>query len=123
MPARTRFAELVGCEEGFGLLGKIPTMRHNPGDLRHSPHSGHVGERPNDIGLIDTDEHGWEDLERQLGLYAARGLSVEQAVYEFAPPVENNSAAYLRFVCAGLGLPAGSSMADALKIPAKGVSA
>ena len=88
-------------EEGFGRAGKIPTVRHNPGDLRHSPHSQHPG-KPDDVGAIDTDEHGWEDLERQLRLYADRGLTLREAIYTFAPAKDgNNPEKYLADIIAG----------------------
>ena len=58
----SRLAELIAREEGFGLPGKIPTTHHNPGDLRHSPHSSHDPDAPNAIGEIDNDQDGWNDL-------------------------------------------------------------
>lgn len=74
----------------------------------------HPGD-PNAIGVIDTPSDGWADLERQLGLFAQRGLTLRQAIYEFAPPEENNSAQYLKFVCDGLGLPETATIAEALQ--------
>lgn len=98
---RTRLAQLFAKQEGFGKPGTQPTLKHNPGDLRHSPHSSHEGEGKEDIGIIDTDAHGWDDLERQLALFAERGMTVREAVYVFAPPKENNSFIYLRNICQG----------------------
>jgi len=43
-------------------------------------------------------------------------MTVEQAIYEFAPPSENNSAAYLDFICRGLGCVPGTLVSDALQI-------
>lgn len=119
MGPKTKLAQLIGKEEGFGKPGTVPTTHHNPGDLRHSPHSEHPGD-PNAIGEIDTDEHGWEDLERQLQLYAERGWSIRDTIYAFAPPTENNTEEYLKFVCAGLGLPSTTRVSEALKVPANG---
>lgn len=102
----TTLARLIAKEEGFGRAGVLPTVRHNPGDLRHSPHSQHPGgaKHRDDIGTIDTDAHGWEDLERQLLLDAARGLTLRQAIYEWAPPSDHNDTArYLSDVVAGFG--------------------
>jgi hypothetical protein len=112
----TKLAELIAQEEGFNVEGSVPNRNNNPGDLRHSPHSLHAPGNPDGIGVIPTVAEGWADLERQLELYAARGLTLEQAIYEFAPPTENNSAQYLNFVCEGLGCPPETLMADALKI-------
>jgi hypothetical protein len=71
----TLLARLIAKEEGFGIPGSVPTRNHNPGDLRHSPHSTHTADAPDAIRITDNDEHGWEDLERQLRLDAARGLT------------------------------------------------
>lgn len=111
----TKLAALIGKEEGYGRAGKVPTTHHNPGDLRHSPHSHHPGD-PEGIGWIDTDADGWADLERQLRMFAERGMTLEQAIYTFAPPNENNSARYLRDICAGLGVGPDTPMTEVLLI-------
>jgi hypothetical protein len=112
----SKLAHLIAQEEGYGIPGALPTRDNNPGDLRHSPHSFHTGD-PNAIGQIPTPEEGWADLERQLKLFAERGLTLQEAIYEFAPENENNSAAYLDFVCHGLGCGADTLVKDALLIP------
>ena len=112
----TRLAQLIAKQEGFGVPGAIPTTHNNPGDLRHSPHSSHAGEDPNAIGEIDTVADGWADLERQLQLYAQRGMTLEQMVAEYAPPEDGNATSvYLHNVCAGLGLPPSTPVAIALR--------
>lgn len=111
----SKLARLIAQEEGYGIPGSVPTRDNNPGDLRHSPHSFHTGDAPDGIGLIATVAEGWADLERQLQLFADRGLTLLQAIYEFAPPEENNSAQYLKFVCDGLGLPETATVAEALQ--------
>ena len=98
----SKLAEAIAHEEGFYVPGSLPQRSNNPGDLRHSPHSFHSGD-PNSIGAIDSVADGWADLERQLGLYAARGLTVEQCINEYAPPSENDSQAYLAYVCRYVG--------------------
>lgn len=95
----TKLAQVMSHEEGWGILGKIPTTHNNPLDLRHSPHSQHSPNSPDGIGQIDTIEHGWEDADRQLKLYADRGISIEQMIKTFAPENENNTWAYLDYVC------------------------
>lgn len=111
----SKLAHLIAQEEGFGIPGSIPTRYNNPGDLRHSPHSFHKGD-PQGIGQIDSVEHGWEDLERQLGIFAKEGLDLKAAVYKFAPPSENHTELYLDYVAKGLGVLPTISMIDALKI-------
>ena len=112
----SKLAELIANEEGFGIPGTVPTRDNNPGDLRHSNHSSHDGEGSNDIGIIDSVADGWADLERQLQLYGERGLTLRQAIYEFAPPSENNSEAYLNYVCQGLGCQPDIPITEALII-------
>ena len=115
----TKLAHIISKCEGFGVPGAIPTIFNNPGDLRHSPHSSHEGEAPDDIGKIDSAADGWADLERQLKLDAARGMTLQEFVYTYAPPADgNNSAAYLKTVCDGLGLPPEATVAQALLIQA-----
>lgn len=112
----TKLAQLFAKREGFGIPGTKPTRFNNPGDLRHSPHSTHPG-APNDIGVIDTLEHGWADLERQLQLYAKRNMTVRDAVYEYAPPEDNNNTAdYLAYICGHLPCPPDTTIYDALRI-------
>jgi hypothetical protein len=113
-------AELIAKEEGYGIPGALPTRNNNPGDLRHSPHSFHSTDAPDGIGQIPNATEGWADLERQLELYAERGMTLAQAIFEFAPPTENNSAQYLAYVVQGLGVTSDILVSDALKIPGKG---
>ena len=114
----TKLALLISQMEGYGKPGAIPTRDNNPGDLRHSPHSSHSADAPDAIGQIDTVSDGWADLERQLQLYAERGLTLAQAIDAFAPPIENDTGQYLKFVCDGLGVPADTPMAQVLEVEA-----
>ena len=127
----TRLAQLVARMEGFPLPGKIPTTHHNPADLRHSPHSTHAAGAPDAIGMIDTDQHGWEDAERQFALVAARGWTLREFVQGrldaagqleggFAPLGDgaNDPPRYLAFLAAGLGVAPDTPMSEVLKIPA-----
>ena len=119
--------------EGFGIPGNIPTLRNNPLDLRHSPHSSHPIDDPNGIGWIDTVIHGWEDGDRQLHLYNQESLNMEEVVKVFlgipsreninSPnPDNNNGVVYLQFLCDGLRVTAETPLADALKFEYKNVS-
>ena len=117
----TKLAQLIARKEGFGIPGALPTVRHNPGDLRHSPHSQHPGgpAHKDDVGTIDTDQHGWSDLERQLQIYADEGLTLRQMIHLYAPESDhNNTSAYLQFVCNGLGLAPETKVSEALKVQA-----
>ena len=113
----SKLAEVLARREGFYVAGSIPQVRNNPIDLRHSPHSTHPADDPDGIGYIDTIEHGWADAERQLMLYASRGLTVEQMIAEFAPPTDgNDTSEYLQFVCANLPCEPSTLVSDALQV-------
>ncbi len=93
-------AELIAKQEGFGIPGTIPTTHQNPGDLTAAPGETHTPGEP--VGSFATVQQGWAMLERQLQLYADRGLTLQEMVNIYAPPPENDTAAYLKFLCQGL---------------------
>jgi hypothetical protein len=130
-----KIERLIAIEEGFYKHGSLPNRNHNPGDLRHSPHSFHSFDAPDAIGQIDSDADGWADMALEMRFYASLepgdqrnrpfpGLTVAQAVFEYAPPTENNSAAYLSFIIngaphegiSGLGCSSDTLLSEALKI-------
>jgi hypothetical protein len=59
-----RLAEAIAAAEGFGVAGAIPTVNHNPGDLK-VPGSKMV----NGHTFFETDADGWNALYRQIGLW------------------------------------------------------
>ncbi len=115
MPAKTRLAQLIARQEGFNVPGSRPARDHNPGDLEHAPH---VQSWDGAIGIEPSDDLGWQDLERQLQLYAERGMSLRQMVAIYAPPGENDTLRYLQFLTDALGLAPDELVSDALKVPA-----
>jgi hypothetical protein len=52
----------------------------------------------------NTREESIQGLERQLLLYARRGLTLAEAIFTYAPPIENNSEAYLKNVVKWTGI-------------------
>jgi hypothetical protein len=111
----TKLAYLISKMEGFGIPGAIPTVRNNPGDLEHAPGETHPPDAPDSVGSFATPEEGWERLEEQLQEDAARGWTLEQFVYTYAPPGENDSEQYLNFLCAGGGWTPDTPVATALQ--------
>jgi hypothetical protein len=106
--------------EGFGASGAIPTRQNNPLDLRHGPNATHSSGDPNGIGWYATADLGWQDAERQLALYAQRGMTLQDMVAVFAPPGDgNDTAEYLSYVCAQLGMQPTDTVAEALQLPAQ----
>lgn len=126
--AKTKFCYLWSRQEGYGLPNAIPTLRNNPGDLRHSPHSWHPNDDPECIGYIDTIEHGWEDIERQAGIYAEIGLTIGETInvicglpkdakHDMNNPDHNNVVAYVKFVTQGMEMSEDTLLSEALKVP------
>jgi hypothetical protein len=113
----TLLARLIAKEEGFGVPGAIPTVRNNPGDLSHAPNASHEGIAPDSVGIEPSAADGWADLERQLQLYASRGLTLGQMAEIYAPPFENDTASYLAALCSGLNCTSDTLVSDALEQP------
>jgi len=113
----SKLAQLIGKREGFGVPGDLPTRNNNPGDLMHAPGEVHPADAPNSIGSFPTPAAGWAALERQLSLWAARGLTIAQAIETEAPPSCNDTAEYIAFICEGLPAPSTMPVAEALQIP------
>lgn len=111
----SKLARLIAQMEGFNVPGSIPQRDDNPGDLRHAPHASHAGEGANDIGIEPTLQAGWDDLERQLQLYAERGMTLAEMVAAYAPSNENDTQNYLDFICNGLALPSTATVSLALE--------
>lgn len=112
----TKLALAIAHQEGYFIPGSLPNRNNNPGDLRHAPGENHPG-NPDAVGAFPTARLGWEALQRQLGLYAERGLTVADMVYEYAPESENDSAAYLNYVCQYVGCQPTDLVSQVLTIP------
>jgi hypothetical protein len=113
----SKLADAIAHQEGFYVTGSLPQRQNNPGDLRHAPDENHDFDHPNGIGWFTTPAQGWAALERQLRLYAGRNMTLEAAIYEFAPPDDNNDTPrYLNSICDALGCSADLSVTDALTL-------
>jgi hypothetical protein len=114
----SKLADAIAHQEGFYVSGSLPQRCNNPGDLRHGPGEFHPDNQPDAVGSFPDEASGWAALERQLNLDASRGWNLGRLIYTYAPPEENNSAAYLSFVIKFLGEPATPDMlvSDALQL-------
>lgn len=114
----TKLAQLIARREGYGIPNAIPTTHNNPGDLFHSPHSTHPSGNPDSVGQIDTPADGWADLERQLQLYAERGLMLTSAMHEYWGGKTDNPAEGVEWLCDELAVTPDTPMAKVLEIQA-----
>jgi hypothetical protein len=95
-----KLALAIATQEGFFVEGSLPQRNNNPGDLRHGNGETHPDNQPDAVGSFATPELGWAALDRQLALDANRGWTVQQLIYSYAPPSDDNDTqAYLNFVC------------------------
>ena len=100
MPDPTTFLYTLVCAfataEGAFAAGSLPNTDNNPGDLRLAPWVAH----PTVVGGFwhpTSLAQGVAGLYHQLALDIARGWSLREMVYSYAPPTDgNNSANYLK---------------------------
>jgi hypothetical protein len=109
-------AELIAKQEGFDVPGSVPQRQNNPGDLVHAPGETHTPGESEGVGSFATVQQGWAMLERQLQRYADRGMTLAQMVNIYAPPPDNDTAAYLKFLCQGLNCSPDTLVSEALKL-------
>ena len=67
-PGVAAFAKAISQAEGFGVPGAIPTMAHNPGDLKIPNWGG--GYLGSGVSVFGSDSEGWSRLYHQLNLIA-----------------------------------------------------
>jgi len=102
-----KLASAIASEEGFfgGDPNSRPRRDHNPGDLRAAPwlqHPKHDG----GFWAAGSDAEGIGGLYHQIALDIARGMTLRQLIYAWAPPVENNSVKYLEDAMRRVGITA-----------------
>lgn len=84
----------------------IPQLCNNPVNLMIPKPIGEATEvyRPKDdmkigFAVFSTPMAGWRAAFRQIRTDQKRGLTLKQFIFKFAPPTENDTNAYLDFVC------------------------
>ena len=77
-----------------------PSQRNcNPLNLRFSGQTEATGQSEQGFAVFPTPMAGWRAAHAQLKLDQSRGLTVGEEIYKWAPPIENDTPAYLKFVC------------------------
>lgn len=80
---------------------------NNPGNIRFSSATAWKGQTGTDgaFCIFDSPEFGIRALNRILNSYASRGVdTVREVIYTWAPPIENDSAAYMNAVAKACGV-------------------
>lgn len=90
--------------------GPRGVRNNNPGNLEASSSNPWVGQTGSDgrFAKFETPEHGIRALGRNLLSYQRQGIdTVDEIINRWAPPSDNNdTAAYIKSVCAQLGVKA-----------------
>lgn len=82
-------ASAIATQEGFFRAGSLPFRDANPGDIRSAPWLQHPA-------VIDgfwkapSVESGIAGLYHQIALDIARGMSLRDLIYTWAPPSDGN---------------------------------
>lgn len=99
--------------EGFNTQGTIAQRYNNPGNLRYAPtQSGSANTASGTFATFATPEDGWAALQTYIEGKAASGMTLQNFIYMYAPPVENNTSNYLNYVAGQLGASPDSSLQD-----------
>lgn len=93
--------QAMAKQEGFGVPGTRPTRNHNPGDLEYHQFAKDNGAIGTDgrYAIFPDDATGFGAM-RTLLIKHYKGLTLQQALDKYAPPVENETNIYLQHVCA-----------------------
>lgn len=98
-----RLASAIATSEGYFVLGSLPRRNNNPGDLRAAPWL----ENPriiNHFVQFQSPAQGISGLYHQIALDVARGVSLRQLIFKWAPPSENNTDNYLKETARRVGI-------------------
>jgi hypothetical protein len=95
--------------EGAFASGSLPNRDDNPGDLRLAPWVQHPVVQGG-FWRPDSIEEGIAGLYHQLALDIARGQTLRQLVYAYAPPGDNNNSEnYLTETVRRMGMETGDA--------------
>lgn len=79
-----------------------PQRNNNPGNLDFRGQTGSVLSEDGRCAKWPDAPSGWRGLIRQIQKDQGRGETIEQFCTRFAPPVENDTEDYIKFLCSGL---------------------
>jgi len=100
-------APVINFLDDIGMTTKPRGIRNNnPGNIRDNGTNwqGRIGGDGAYV-IFDTPENGIRAMTRVLMSYQARGIdTVREIIYTWAPPSENNTAAYMQAVASAMGV-------------------
>lgn len=98
--------------EGWTSPGSPNIKRNNPGNLVYAGQPDAKPTNGSRFATFVSAASGWRALQKQIQLDARRGNTLTEFVNKFAPPAENNSAAYVRNLSTMAGIPVRAKLID-----------
>ena len=88
--------------QNIQLGSRLAKVNNNPGNLRYVGQAG-ASQGEGGFARFQTPEAGYQALKSQISLDASRGLTLQQFINKYAPPVENDTSLYLRQMVSAVG--------------------
>lgn len=97
-------AQAIAREEGFYETNSRASRNNNPGNIVYGAFTQEHGATSGDprFAIFPDEATGGNCLVALLSLYYV-GLTLQQGINKYAPPVENNTNSYLNNICAFTG--------------------
>ena len=90
-------AKAIARFEGANVKGSLAQRNLNPGNLKFHNQPGSVqGEKG--FAKFKSIEEGYSALNRQIAKDTGRGMTLKQFTYKYAPPSENKTENYYKFL-------------------------
>lgn len=108
--ARTQRGQVVAADVVGAVVNAVTPRgirNNNPGNIEYIPvparaWRGQVG-KDGRFGIYDTAANGVRAIGGELKASIRKGQTIEQAIFEWAPPSENDTGAYVDAVVAEIG--------------------
>jgi hypothetical protein len=94
--------------------GTLAHKNNNPFNLKYAGQTGATKAKSGGFAMFKTVKDGVRAGYRQIALDADRGHTVGTFLAKYAPPSENNTSAYLNFICTSMDITADQKMDDPL---------
>jgi hypothetical protein len=101
----------------------ISQKNNNPVNLRYAGQIEATGKDDKGYAVFPTPDAGWRAAHNQIALDKARNLTLKAFITKFAPPNENDTANYLKFICGELRLGPEQFLTEVSKYALAGVLA
>lgn len=104
-------ADAIQRQEGYAP-GTRAYRNNNPGNLIYVGQASASGKDDAGFAVFPSYAAGYGELERQIGLDAGRGLTLEQFIYKYCPPSQCDTETYISNVMGWTGSTRGETLAQ-----------